>query len=180
MHNYWFLSVICLFLQILPSTSLCFSFNRILKLSIKVLLFFSFLSDVWSCLPVFECASLFSNLFPCVIFVSYLLHFFLPDIMCGFRFLLSVQVWKFCILFPESYLCYTLLILVQKAISSSSFWLRIYSCSLTHIFSHLVLVHKVVKTSAMSCPPLTCTIRPNVLDLILTQSKYSEAFCLML
>lgn len=61
-HNYRFLSVICRFLQILcpcPAlilfVSLCFSSNRILKLSIKVLLFFWFLSDV--CLSAFTCAS---------------------------------------------------------------------------------------------------------------------------
>lgn len=82
--------------------------------------------------------------------------------------------------FLESDLHHILLIIGHKVFSISSYWPRVFSCSLTHIFSHMVLVHKAVKKSAMSHHQLTWTIRPQVLDLILTQSEHFEAFCWML
>lgn len=64
--SFFFFKYFVLVLSLIPSASLCFSSNGILKLSIKVLLFFRFLSDVSGCLFFLHMCFTLPNLPPCV------------------------------------------------------------------------------------------------------------------
>lgn len=93
------------------------------------------------CLTLFRSASMCGWWFS----LSYLSPFFLLDIMHGFQFLLSMWIWTFCASgfhFPAP-LRLTFAthwwLLSRRSFLFPHFDLRVFSWSLTHIFSHVAL-----------------------------------------
>lgn len=167
--NLSFFKYYVLVLSLIPSASLCFSFNRILKLSIKVLLFFCFLSDVSAaslpsrvphsfqiCFHVWMV--IFSQLPVTFLFAWHNARFSVSAFYVGLNILCH---WLSLSCSSASDLCHTLVVIVQKVISISSFSLEGLFLEFNTYFSPMWLfVHKAVKKSAPSHSLLTCTISP--------------------
>ena len=174
-HYYWFLSVICLFLQILcpcSVSSLCSSSNRILRLSIKVLLSFCYLMSLAA---VFTSHLLwcffFLNLLPWV--ACHLLSAVAALTVLGFCFLLvpehpvSVAFTFLCLLFHfPALLTLTFNILcwwLPRRSILFPFHSRFFSCSLTpRCLPQVDLCQQGCQRSATSHFLLTFTISPRI------------------